>query len=123
MLASVVIPVYNVLPLAKECVASIYTAGADVNFELIVVDNGSSPEVQEWLRAEESNRANLLSLHFPEPLGFSGAVNAGASAATGDVLIVLNSDTIVTERWLDGLCAALAADPSLGAVTPCTNQA
>ena len=51
------------------------------------------------------------------------AVNRGAAAARSEVLIVLNSDTVVTPGWLDGLAEALLMDPSLGAITPSTNHA
>lgn len=123
MQVSIIIPVYNVLPLAKECVASIFASGSPVTFEVIVVDNGSSPEVEEWLLREEGFHANLRHLRYPEPLGFARAVNAGASAALGEVLVVLNSDTVVTPGWMEGLYLALFADPSLGAITPFTNHA
>jgi GT2 family glycosyltransferase/glycosyltransferase involved in cell wall biosynthesis len=123
MQVSVIIPVYNALPLAKECVASIFSAGSKLIFEVIVVDNGSSPEVEEWLLREEESRTNLRHLRYSEALGFSRAVNAGAASAAGEVLIILNSDTMVTPGWMDGLYLALTADPSLGAVSPYTNRA
>jgi GT2 family glycosyltransferase/glycosyltransferase involved in cell wall biosynthesis len=123
MQVSVIVPVYNALPFAKECVASIFAAGSRLTFEVIVVDNGSAPDVQEWLLSEERPHSNLRHVSFPEPLGFSRAVNAGAAAATGDVLVILNSDTIVTPGWMEGLYLALSADPTLGAITPTTNHA
>lgn len=122
MQVSVIIPVYNVLPLAKECVESIFAAGSKLIFEVIVVDNGSSPDVEAWLRLEEQRHRNLRHLRYEEPLGFSRAVNAGAAAAFGEVLVILNSDTVVTPGWLDGLYLALSSDPSLGVITPCTNH-
>lgn len=123
MQVSVIVPVYNVLPLAKECLASIFGVGSKLIFEVIVVDNGSCPDVEEWLLREEQLHPNLRHLRYSEPLGFSRAVNAGAAAATGDVLIILNSDTVVTPGWMDGLYLELLTDPTLGAITPCTNYA
>lgn len=123
MQVSIIIPVYNVLPLARECVGSIFASGSQLIFEVIVVDNGSCPDVEEWLLREEECHPNLRHLRYPEPLGFSRAVNAGASGALGEVLVILNSDTIVTPGWMDGLYLALASDPSLGAITPYTNHA
>jgi GT2 family glycosyltransferase/glycosyltransferase involved in cell wall biosynthesis len=123
MQVSVIIPVYNALPLARECVASIFAADSKLIFEVVVVDNGSTPEVQEWLVREEESRPNLRHLRYPEPLGFARAVNAGACSAAGEVIVILNSDTIVTPGWMDGLYLALSADPSLGAITPCSNSA
>ncbi len=123
MQVSVVIPVYNALARAKQCVESIFSAGSTLSFEVIVVDNGSQANVLEWLAAEEQVHAELRHLRYPEPLGFAAAVNAGAAAAEGEVIILLNSDTVVTSGWMEGLDQALQTDPSLGAVTPATNQA
>ena len=116
---SVIIPVYNALDLTQQCVESILEAGADLSFEVVVVDNGSEPDMQEWL----ARHPQLRHLHYPEPLGFAKAVNRGAEAAAGEVLIVLNSDTIVSPGWLDGLYNALRSDPALGVLTPVTNLA
>ena len=66
---------------------------------------------------------NLRHLRFHQPLGFARSVNAGVAAALGEFVIVLNSDTIVTTKWMDELYDGLAADLSLGALTPCTNDA
>ncbi len=120
---SIVIPVYNALALTKQCLKSVYEHGAAVSFEVVVVDNGSAADVEAWFRAEENVRANLRYLRYEEPLGFARAVNVGAAASVGDVLIVLNSDTLVTPGWMDALHALLLADPSLGAITPATNHA
>ena len=120
---SVVIPVYNARRLAAECVASIFAAATTVEYEVIVVDNGSTPDVEEWLGAEQQRHANLRYLRYAKPLGFAVAVNAGAASARGDVIILLNSDTLVTPAWMDGLYNALVSDASLGAITPLTNSA
>ncbi len=123
MQVSIVIPVYNALALARQCVQSVFDHGAQLSFELIVVDNGSGPEVEAWLSDEQRAHSNLRSLRFEQPLGFARSVNAGAAAASGEVLVLLNSDTLVTPGWMDALYHALQADPSLGALTPATNHA
>jgi GT2 family glycosyltransferase/glycosyltransferase involved in cell wall biosynthesis len=124
---SIVIPVYNALGLATQCVQSVFDHaardGSELSFEIIVVDNGSTPDVEAWLIQEQREHTNLRYLRYAEPLGFARSVNAGAAAATGEVLIVLNSDTLVTPGWMDALYRELLADPSLGALTPSTNHA
>jgi len=120
---SIVIPVYNALSLTKQCVKSVYEHGASASFEILLVDNGSAPDVSEWARAEEKAHENFRYLRYDEPLGFARSVNAGAAQATGEMLVVLNSDTLVTPGWIDELYRILTADPSLGAITPITNHA
>lgn len=120
---SIIIPIYNALDLAKLCLSSVFEHGSERSFEVVVVDNGSRPDVVEWLLAEERAHPNLRHLRFHQPLGFARSVNAGVAAALGEFVIVLNSDTIVTTKWMDELYDGLAADLSLGALTPCTNHA
>lgn len=121
--ASIVIPVYNAVEFAQACVESVYEAQTSVPFEVIVVDNGSGPEVAAWLARERDRRPGLVALHFDQPLGFARAVNEGARRAKHDTLVLLNSDTLATDGWLDGLENALAFDPQLGVVSPVTNYA
>jgi GT2 family glycosyltransferase/glycosyltransferase involved in cell wall biosynthesis len=121
--ASIVIPVYNAVKFAQACVESVYAAQTSVPFEVIVVDNGSGPEVASWLARQTEQHPGLITLRFEQPLGFSRAVNEGARRAKHDTLLVLNSDTLVTDGWLDGLEDALASDPQWGVVSPVTNYA
>jgi len=57
-----------------------------------------------------------------ENLGFAGGNNVGISAASGEYVCLLNSDTVVTDSWLERLIRPLAADPRLGLVGPVTNS-
>jgi GT2 family glycosyltransferase/glycosyltransferase involved in cell wall biosynthesis len=123
MAASIIVPVYNALEFAQACVESIYRARTGVPFEVIVVDNGSSPEVRAWLSREEERRPNFRVLHFDQPLGFPRAINVGARQARYEFLVLLNSDTVVTDGWLDGLKNALATDSRIGVASPVTNSA
>ena len=52
--ASIIIPVYNALEFARACLESVYEARTSVPFEVIVVDNGSRPEVAVWLAQEQT---------------------------------------------------------------------
>ena len=119
--ASIIIPVYNALEFARACLESVYEARTSVPFEVIVVDNGSAPEVAVWLAQEQEQRQNLVVMRFDQPLGFSRAVNEGARRARHDILVLLNSDALVTDGWLDGLRDALLSDSRLGVVSPLTN--
>ena len=123
MAASIIIPVYNAREFAQACVKSIYSVRTDVPFEVIVVNNGSSPEVREWLSREEARRPNFRALHYDQPLGFPRAINTGARQARYDFLVLLNSDTVVTDGWLDGLQDALGTDSRIGIASPVTNSA
>lgn len=119
---SIVVPVYNAFDYLRRCIASIYAVRTTTPFEVIVVNNGSDAEVGAWLTAQQRERPNLLVLQFEEPLGFARAVNEGMRRARCELLVLLNSDTEVSDGWLDQLAAALTDDPGLGIVSPVTNR-
>jgi GT2 family glycosyltransferase/glycosyltransferase involved in cell wall biosynthesis len=119
---SIIIPVYNALEYARQCLESVYRAASHVKFEVIVVNNGSSPDVATWLSSEVQRRSGLSVLSFDRPLGFARAVNEGARKAQRDFLVILNSDAAVTDGWLDGLIETMRTDPRIGIASPVTNH-
>lgn len=121
-LVSIIVPIYNAIECARKCLAAIYSVSTSIPFEVIVVDNGSSPEVSEWLASEALRCERLTVLHFGSPLGFAKAVNEGARKAKQEFIGVLNSDTVVTDGWLDGLMNAMLSDPGIGIVGPVTDH-
>ena len=94
---SIVILTYNELPLTKQCLASIKKHTSDEEIEIIVIDNGSSDGTIEYLKSNPS----LKTIFNEENLGFGKGCNQGLDVATGDSVLFLNNDTIVTENWLN----------------------
>ena len=119
---SIVIPVYNALDYARLCLESVYAAATEVTFEVIVVDNGSAPAVAAWLAVEKECRRDLTVLQYDRPLGFPKAVNEGVRAAKYDFVVLLNSDSAVTDWWLDGLLETLQSGPRIGIASPVSDQ-
>lgn len=110
MKVSIVIPVYNRLKYTKKCLESIFEFGSKYEFEIIVVDNASSDGTREYL--QELGR-KVVAIVNEKNLGFAKACNQGASKATGEYLLFLNNDTVVTDRWMDVLIEELDADPEV----------
>lgn len=113
MKVSVIIPVYNNAKLTKQCLESIFAVGAQVDFEVIVVDNGSSDETAKILTALSGK---ILTIQNERNLGFAKACNQGAKQARGKFVVFLNNDTIVTDGWLDQLVATMESGTEIGAV-------
>jgi GT2 family glycosyltransferase len=114
---SIIIPTLNQLEYLRMCVDSIFRH-TDLPYEVIVVDNGSTDGTADYLEAMRGRvRYRLLDRNY----GFAGAVNRGLMMAKGQTIVVLNNDTLVTERWLDNLLACLASDDRIGLVGPVTN--
>jgi GT2 family glycosyltransferase len=118
---SVVVVALDGLVFTRLCLESLLLNSADADLELIIVDNGSTDGTRAYLAAlaERDSRVRVLRNH--ENIGFGPAVNQGLKAATGDVLVVLNNDTVVPPAWLSRLTAHLGR-PEVGLVGPTTNR-
>ena len=71
---------------------------------------------------EARSDVNLTVLKNPQQQGFVASVNRGMSDSNRDVLL-LNSDTIVTARWLEKLQAAAYSSAEIATATPFSNNA
>ncbi|MET0229481.1 MAG: glycosyltransferase, partial [Rhodanobacteraceae bacterium] len=109
---SIVMPVYNKIAYTSACLRSISEHAALVPFEVIVVDDCSSDRTAERLADVDGIRA----IRNAENLGFVGSCNAGAAAASGELVLFLNNDTVVTAGWLEALVRCLDEAPDAGLV-------
>jgi GT2 family glycosyltransferase/Flp pilus assembly protein TadD len=97
---SIIIPVWNNAALTQQCLTALADATDHVTYEVIVVDNGSTDGVQDFLRALGGD---VQVIRNEENLGFAKACNQGARAARGKHLVFLNNDTIPLKGWLSAL--------------------
>lgn len=91
MKVSVIIVNYNTLHVLRPCLESIIEQTAGIDYEIIVVDNGSTDGSIEALSGD--NRVILIPTG--ENLGFGRANNKGVEQAKGDYIFFLNSDTLL----------------------------
>jgi len=110
MYISVVIPTYNRLPILQKCLVAIetqeFTNDTVTDYEVIVVDDGSSDRTLVWLA---ENQANLPHVKVIEQnhQGAACARNLGVANAVGDTIIFIDSDLVVTETFLQSHANAL----------------
>jgi GT2 family glycosyltransferase len=106
---SVLIVNYFSWPLTLRCIESLHATGYE-DFETVVVDNDSAepPELPAGVRLIRNN----------ENVGFARAHNRGIAASTGDIVILINPDTIVGEGFFRDLNAFLEENPRVGIVGP-----
>ncbi len=114
---SIIIPVFNKLDYTKKCITSLYlnTPGS-LNFEIIVVDNGSSDGTKEYLEKQKALHKNLIVIINEKNEGFAKANNIAVSKSKGSNLVFLNNDTEVKKGWLENLLTIIENDPKVGAV-------
>lgn len=117
---SIVIPCYNEISYTRLCVESLL-AHTPEPVELIFVDNGSTDETSAYLDSLARDLPGVRVLRNPVNRGFAAACNRGIAAATGDFILLLNNDTVVTRWWLSRLLAAATIDEKIGLVGPRSN--
>ncbi len=110
---SVVIPAYNCAGFLANCLESI-AAQSHREFDVIVVDNGSTDGTGDVARAFEGRLA-LRVVRLDPNRGFTGGSNAGLDAATGEFVLLLNSDVELDPEFLREGVRAMIADPRCGA--------
>ena len=118
-LVSVIIPVWNLWDMTEPCLRSLAEHSAGENMEVVVVDNHSTDATVSELEplGEALFGAAFTAVRMAENVGFARGCNAGAQAASGDLLFFLNNDTTLTPGWLPPLRAVMA-DPRIGAAGP-----
>jgi hypothetical protein len=86
------------------------------NFEVVIVDNGSTDGSYEVLCHSFSSIANVRVVRNERNLGFALGNNVGYRSSRGDIVAFLNVDTVVERTWLRELVHALMSDNRVGAV-------
>lgn len=107
---SVIIVNWNGLRLLRECLDAL---GEQIfpDFEIIVVDNGSTDGSVEWLT---EHHPSVRVICNAENLGFAVANNQAILASQADFIVTLNNDTRVEPGWLAALVGAVQHDPTVG---------
>jgi GT2 family glycosyltransferase len=110
---SLIIPAYNNLHLTKQCLESVFQtlSASKIETEIIVVNNASTDGTKEYL---EGLGPQITAFNIPSNSAFSGACNQGAEIATGEYLVFLSNDTIVTGVWLAQMLQPMIRDKSIG---------
>ena len=119
--ASIVVVTWDNLAFSRMCLASIFENTDYPNYELIVVDNASTDGTVEELQRIAGQAPHVRAIFNDHNAGFGPANNQGLAAATGDILVLLNNDTVVPRGWLRRLTRHLE-DPAVGLIGPATNR-
>lgn len=116
-LVSIIIPTKDQYSYLSKCLDSILTMTSYQNFELVVIDTGSSHRAVHGLyEMMKYKHPKTKILDFPGEFNFSSVCNLGARESMGEYLLFLNNDTEVMSRdWLEGLLE-YAQMPEAGAV-------
>lgn len=110
---SVIVVNWNTRDLLRACLASVKRHTTGLEYELIVVDNGSSDGSSAMVREEFPE---AVQIENKDNRGFAAANNQGIRVAKGRAVLLLNSDTELTENSLLKLHRFLFSREEIGAV-------
>jgi GT2 family glycosyltransferase len=114
---SIVIPVHNQATYTEACLTELVaTLPARFTGEIIVVDDASSDDTAALLARWTGTDPRIRAMRNTDNLGFLHTSNRGAAAASGDVIIFLNNDTLPQPGWLPPLLRVFRDHPDAGAV-------
>jgi GT2 family glycosyltransferase len=119
----VVVCVHDALDDLRLCLWSLMSATGR-RFRLIVVNDGSTAPATSFLEQFAAEHPTVTLVHRAEsPHGYTLAANTGLRACSSDYVVLLNSDTIVGQGWLQRLVAHGERNPEVGILGPLSNAA
>lgn len=111
-MVSIIILSYNTKDLLKACLDSVFTHLAVESPEVIVVDNASEDDSVAMVK---KSFKEVKVIESKKNLGFSAGINLGARYAQGNILLFLNSDTVLQKGNLSDI-EKIFKDSSIGVV-------
>ena len=119
----VVVPLYRGHAETQACIESVLANAQHVQFELIIIDDASpEPELSRWA-SQLAARGQCTLLKNDTNLGFVRTASRGMDLHRDRDVVLLNSDTVVANDWLDRLRNCAYSDARIATVTPFSNNA
>jgi GT2 family glycosyltransferase/glycosyltransferase involved in cell wall biosynthesis len=114
---SVIVLNYNQAETTLECLDALVRAESSLIRDIIVVDNGSSPEEIAILRKRHAAGGFTL-VEVGVNRFFGEGNNIGVDFASSDYIVFLNNDAFVQPGWIEALASTMRGDPGVAAVGP-----
>lgn len=109
MKISIIIPTFNREILLKRTLLSIEKQKTDIQFEVIVVDNGSTDSTKTLCESFKSRISNLIYSYDDEPGSLTGR-HKGFECSTGSILCFLDDDIELNQNYIQNLAGTFEAD-------------
>lgn len=117
----IIIPVYNQYDITLNCIFNVLSSFNHTKYELIIIDDCST-DIRLSSKLKELSANGLFTLLYNRSnLGFTKTVNRGMQLHVNRDVILLNSDTVTFNNWVDRLHAVAYENERYGTVNPLTN--
>jgi GT2 family glycosyltransferase len=117
---SILVTGYNRLNKTKYCVECILKYTQDVDYELILVDNGSDDETLAFFQSVPYE--NKVIIRVTKNVGSGFSFQAVRSIFKGKYLVGVSNDVYVTKDWLSNLLKCYESEPQIGLVMPVSSN-
>ncbi len=117
---SILIQVYNELEKTKACVESVMKYSEGIDYDLWLIDNGSTDGTFEWFKTVEYDKLHIL--HLSENKGTAMPGQYFSVSMLGKYVVTLNGDLVMTENWLSNLLEVAKSDSKIGMVNPVSSN-
>lgn len=117
---SIIVQAYDNLEKTKRCIESILRYTANVDYELILIDNGSTDETLSYFESVAHDKKRVF--RFTKNIGAGFPVTTMSLSQFVKFICVVPNDLIVTSCWMENMLACMKSDDRIGMVTPiCSN--
>lgn len=113
---SVIIVTWNSADEIIKCVGSVIEASNGINTELIIIDNNSADN--SFALVNNIGFQKLNAVQNSENLGYTKAINQGIKLSTGKYVLLLNPDTVLSDKSIKVMYDFLESNPVYGACAP-----
>jgi GT2 family glycosyltransferase len=118
----IVVCVHEALDETIACLESIEAATA-IPHTVLIVNDASGPRTARALEAFIAGKPWMRMATNPENRGYTRSADSGIRQSRAELVVLLNSDTIVHPHWLERMIACLRSDPAIAFVGPLSNAA
>jgi len=120
--ASIIIPASGNQKYIKRCVESI-KMHTPQPYEVVFINNGATKRTSKWLKRCMNENSNYYMVKCPKDANFARLYNEGIKASTGDTIVIMHDDVMLSPGWFEDMNRSLNSDEHVGVVGPMTNAA
>jgi len=119
---TIVVPVFRNLQVTRDCLDSLITSTLPENVSIAIINDSSPEEELSTFCRELAARVGFRLILNENNLGFVKTANRGFALDHVADILLLNSDTVVSNDWLHRLHSCAYKEPNIGTVTPFSNN-
>ena len=118
----IVVPIFNGPVWVEQCLASLMSTVRERDLVLMIDDASQDPDLLQILEKFKADKRFILQRNDIN-MGYTKCVNKGFEAFPERDVILLNSDTVVGQRWIENLTYVAYSRTRIATVTPMSNNA